>query len=293
MKQLVLKGCGTALITPFHDDKVDYSALRKLIERQIAAGVDFLVPLGSTAETPCLEDDEKVEILRIFRELAPDMPIVAGCGTNSLKATVANMRKLEPCSPDAFLVVVPYYNKPTQEGMYQYFKAVAESTDKSIVLYNVPGRTGSNMTAETTLRLSEIPNIVAVKEASGDVAQITDICVGKKDGFTVLSGNDDQTLPLMAAGADGVISVASNIAPALMSSLVKAVAKGDYNEAMAINNRLVPLFKGCFVESNPIPVKGGLSVMGLCENELRLPLTAATERTLKLMKNIVSDINLL
>lgn len=289
-KKLTLKGLGTALVTPFHNGEVDYAALTKIVRMQLAAGVDFLVPLGSTAETPCLDNDEKTQILNTVRSLAPNIPVVVGCGTNSLKSTLDNIHMLEPYSPDAFLVVVPYYNKPTQEGMYQYFKAVAESTDKAIVMYNVPGRTGVNMKAETTLRLSEIPNIVAIKEASGDVAQILDICRGRADGFSVLSGNDDQTLPLMASGADGVVSVASNIAPALMSSLVKAIQSSDLTAAIDINNRLIPLYKACFVESNPIPVKGGLLVMGLCDNALRLPLTPATTQTLDLMRKVIAEL---
>ncbi len=186
-----LSGCGTALVTPFHQDgEVDYPSYAELVKRQVKAGVDFLVPLGTTAETPCLEDWEKTEILSITKKYAGTLPVVVGCGTNSLAGTIKNIRILEPYGPDAFLVVVPYYNKPTQEGMYQYFKAVAESTGKAIVLYNVPGRTGANMLARTTLRLAEIPNIVAVKEASGKTDQIFDIVKHAPEGFAVISGND-------------------------------------------------------------------------------------------------------
>jgi len=217
-------------------------------------------------------------------------PVVVGVGTNSLAKTIRNIKMLEPYGPDAYLVVVPYYNKPTQEGMYQYFKAVAESTDKGIVLYNVPGRTGSNMKAETTLRLAEIPNIIAVKEASGDAKQILDIVNHAPEGFTILSGNDDQTYELMEGGAHGLISVASNIAPAQVKSLVHALLDKDLDTAKDLDKHLQPLFHDCFVESNPIPVKGGLSLMGLCRNEFRLPLTPATPATLEIMKRTISNL---
>ena len=284
-----LKGLGTALATPFSGGRVDYDSYVKLVTRQVSKGVDFLVPLGTTAETPCLDDDEKVELLKLTRELC-DKPVIAGCGTNSLAGTLRNIKLLEPCGPDAFLVVTPYYNKPTQEGLYQYFKAVAECAGKPIVLYNVPSRTGVNMKAETTLRLAAIPNIIAVKEASGDLNQVLEIKRKAPKGFSVLSGNDDQTFPLMAGGADGIISVVSNIEPMLMSSLVRALQAGKIERARELNDRLIPLYKACFVESNPIAVKGGLSVMGLCRNECRLPLTPATSQTLALMKEIIKDL---
>lgn len=288
---LKINGLGTALVTPFRDGAVDYGSYRALVRRQVEAGVDFLVPLGSTAETPCLEDEEKVKLLRITRELFGGT-VVAGVGTNSLQATLRNMRLLEPCGPDAWLVVVPYYNKPTQEGMYQYFKAVAEATDKAVILYNVPGRTGSNIRPETVLRLAAIPNIVAIKEASGDLSQILAIRRAAPADFTVLSGNDDQTLPLMASGCDGVISVASNLAPKQMAALCAALRRGDMTDAVRLNNVLIPLFDACFVESNPIPAKGGLQVLGLCANELRLPLTPATEPTLALMRRVLADLGI-
>lgn len=194
MIKVDLSGCGTALITPFSNGEVDYQAYERLVDRQVAAGIDVLVPLGTTGETPCLEDDEKIRILQIAREHSAGKPIMVGGGTNSLKHTLRSMQLLAPYGVDAFLIVVPYYNKPTQEGQYQYFKAVAESTDKPIVLYNVPGRTGSNMNAETTLRLAEIPNITAIKEASGNRAQIEEILRNAPSDFQVLSGNDDDTL---------------------------------------------------------------------------------------------------
>ena len=287
---LRLKGCGTALVTPFRDGKVDYDALKAMVLRQVEAGVDFLVPLGSTAETPCLEDDEKVAVLKLVRSLAPGVPVVVGVGTNSLTATIRNIRLLEPLGPDAFLVVVPYYNKPTQEGMFQYFKAVAEASSKPIVLYNVPGRTGSNMLASTTLRLAQVPGIIAVKEASGNVAQIKEILDARPFGFSVLSGNDDQTLELMVAGADGVISVASNIDPAGVAAMTTALRFWEFTRAKAMDAALVPLYDACFVESNPIPVKAGLSLLGLCTPEMRLPLTTAVPSTFETMRSVIDGL---
>lgn len=287
------KGLATALVTPFVDGEVDWKAFRNLVRRQVEAGVDFLVPLGSTAETPCLTDAEKVKILEIAREESNGLPIVAGAGSNSLTATVQNMRLLDGHGADAYLIVVPFYNKPTQEGLYQYFKAVAEETDRQVILYNVPGRTGTNMKTETTLRLAEIPNVTAVKEASGDLAQIIDIKRQAPEGFTVLSGNDDQTLPLMACGADGVISVASNMAPKQMKALTRAVAASDLKEAIRLNNSLMPLYHACFVESNPIPVKAALSLMGLCRDEMRLPLLPATGGTRTLLADVLRKLELL
>lgn len=287
------KGLATALVTPFVDGEVDWQAFRNLVRRQVEAGVDFLVPLGSTAETPCLTDAEKVKILEIAREESNGLPIVAGAGTNSLTATVRNMRLLDGHGADAYLIVVPFYNKPTQEGLYQYFKAVAEETDRQVILYNVPGRTGTNMKTETTLRLAEIPNITAVKEASGNLAQIIDIKRQAPEGFAVLSGNDDQTLPLMACGADGVISVASNVAPEQMKALTRAVAASDLKEAIRLNNSLMPLYHACFVESNPIPAKAALSLMGLCSDEMRLPLLPATGGTRTLLADVLRKLQLL
>lgn len=284
------KGLGTALVTPFLSGKVDYDAYRTLVRRQVESEVDFLVPLGSTAETPCLTDEEKVEIMKITKSESAGKPVIAGVGANSYAATVRNMRVLDDCGADAYLIVTPFYNKPTQEGLYQYFKAVASETDRKIVLYNVPGRTGINMKAETTLRLAEVPNIVAVKEASGDVAQIIDIKRQAPDGFTVLSGNDDQTLPLMASGIDGVISVVSNVVPDMMASLVKAVNDSDLQKAISLNNKLVPLYHACFAESNPIPVKAALSLMGLCADEMRLPLIPASEPTKALLKSLLQEL---
>lgn len=287
---IALKGCGTALVTPFRNGEVDYEAFTALLKRQTEAGIHFLVPLGTTGETPCLNDEEKIRILELSKEHCGGRPVIVGGGTNSLDKTVSSIRLLEPYGVDAFLIVVPYYNKPTQQGLYEYFKAVAESTGKPIVMYNVPGRTGSNMTAETALRLAEIENIIAIKEASGNYSQISEIIRNAPEGFSVLSGNDDETLSLMATGAAGVISVASNIAPELMVQLTEALMRDDIVTARRLHHRLSPLFRNCFVESNPIPAKAGLAAMGLISNELRLPLVPATEKTYDLMKATVLDL---
>ena len=292
MTDIELKGCGTALITPFSNGEVDYEAFAALVDRQVEAGIDFLVPLGTTGETPCLEDDERIRVLQTAKEHSGGLPILVGGGTNSLKHTVRSMQMLNPHGVDAFLIVVPYYNKPTQEGQYQYFKAVAESTDKPIVLYNVPGRTGANMSAETTLRLAEIDNIVAVKEASGNRAQIEEILRNAPKDFAVLSGNDDDTIWMMEQGGAGIISVASNVAPALMAEFVGAMKSCRWEKARELNQRLTPLFANCFVESNPIPAKAALAAMGLIKNELRLPLVPSQQATYDLMVKTVKDLGL-
>lgn len=293
MKNLNLSGCGTALVTPFRDGEVDYAAFSALVDRQIAAGIHFLVPLGTTGETPCLSDEERIRLLEITVEKCGGRPVVVGGGTNSLVQTVRSIRLLEPYGADAFLIVVPYYNKPTQEGIYEYFKAVADAAGKPVVMYNVPSRTGVNMTAETALRLAEIENIVAVKEASGNYAQISEIIRNAPEGFSVLSGNDDETLSLMATGAAGVISVASNIAPGMMVEMVEAMQDNDLPKARALHHRLSPLFRNCFVESNPVPVKAGLAAMGLAMEEYRLPLVPGTRKTYELMRKTVEDLGLL
>ena len=286
-------GCGTALITPFRNGEVDYDAFARLVRRQVEGGMDFLVPLGTTGETPCLDDDERIRVLQVAKEHSGGLPVLVGGGTNSFKHTVRSMQMLQPHGVDAFLIVVPYYNKPTQEGMYQYFKAVAESTDKPIVLYNVPGRTGVNMTAETTLRLAELSNVIAVKEASGNRPQIEEIIRNAPKDFAVLSGNDDDTIWMMKQGGAGIISVASNVAPVQMAEFVGAMKEGRWAEADELNEKLTPLFKNCFVESNPIPAKAALAAMGLIENELRIPLVPSQQTTFDLMKETVRDLGLI
>ena len=292
MYNIDLTGCGTALITPFKNGEVDYEAFAALVDRQVEAGIDFLVPLGTTGETPCLEDEERIKVLQIAKAHSKGRPVVVGGGTNSLQHTIRSMQMLEPYGVDAFLIVVPYYNKPTQEGQYQYFKAVAEATEKPIVLYNVPGRTGVNMTAETCLRLAQIPNIIATKEASGNREQIEAILAGAPEGFQVLSGNDDDTLWMMKQGGAGIISVASNVAPGLLAEFTGAIRKGEIEKAEALNEKLTPLFTNCFVESNPIPAKAAMNAMGLIENELRLPLVPSQQSTYDLMVKTIKNLGL-
>jgi len=290
-----IMGCGTALITPFKENlEVDFDAFRALVKRQIEAEIHFLVPLGTTGETPCLEDEEKFELLKITNEEARGkIPVVAGAGLNSTKKTIENMRMLEKAGVDAFLVVTPYYNKPTQDGLYNHFKEVAEATDRPVIMYNVPGRTGVNMTAQTCLRLAEIKNIIGTKEASGNYAQISEIINNAPEDFLILSGNDDEVLSLMATGAHGVISVASNIAPEKMVSLVENLQSRSVTNAASIHHRLSSLFKNCFIESNPIPVKEALAQMGLIQNFLRPPLYKAQESTSKLMTQTLKELKLI
>ena len=285
MKRLDITGCGTALVTPFRDGKVDYDALAALVDRQVAAGIHFLVP--------CLSDEEKVEILKVCRAHAPKLTLLVGAGTNSLTGTLHNINLLAPYGADAFLIVAPYYNKPTQNGLYEYFMAVADLSPKPIVLYNVPGRTGVNISDATTLKIAAEPKVAAIKEASSNYAQISRILTAAPEGFQVFSGNDDETLSLMATGASGVISVVSNIVPDKMAALCNAIMAGDYTTARQLYRTLLPLCKNCFVESNPIPVKEALAQMGLIRNELRLPLTPATEATAAIMNKTLKDLNLL
>ena len=293
MNRLLLTGCGTALLTPFKNNEVDYQAFAASVERQVESGINFLVPLGSTAETPCLDDEERINLLECCREHAHGLPLVVGAGTNSFVHTVKNMKLLDSHGVDAFLIVVPYYNKPTQEGLYQYFKEIAQSTSKDIVLYNVPGRTGVSLATETTLRLAEIDNIIAIKEASSNYQQISEIICNAPAGFTVLSGNDNETLSLIASGAHGVISVASNIVPELMMELVNAIRNGNLIKARNLHFKLMPLFKNCFVESNPIPAKAAMHALGLMDNSLRSPLTPASESTYQLMVDTLRQLDML
>ena len=285
----IFKGCGTALLTPFKGGEVDYTAFAATVDWQVTAGMDFLVPLGTTGETPTLTESEKLQVLEVALQHAAGKPVMAGVGTNSVTGTLANMRLLQDA--DAYLIVAPFYNKPPQRGIYEYFKTLAQSTDKPIVLYNVPGRTGCNIEAETTLALArDIPNIVGVKEASGNIGQIQAILDGRPDGFSVLSGNDDQTFELMQKGADGVISVASNVFPSAMADFVHALEAGKFEEAKKMDTRLNPLFKALFVEPNPIPAKAAMAQLGLMENSLRLPLVPATEATEALLKQTLKEL---
>ena len=291
MKNLVLEGCGTALVTPFRNGEVDYEAYAALVRRQVESGVDFLVPIATTAETPALSQEEKAELLRITFENCGGKPVMPGVGVNCVRDTLNNIKLVEGYDVAALLVVVPYYNKPTQQGQYEYFKAVAESTCKPVIIYNVPGRTGANMLPDTVIRLAtEVPGIRGIKEASGNYSQVSEIIRRAPEGFTVLSGDDDMTFAFMATGAHGVISVASNIAPAQVSAMVHAVSSGNYAGARSLHHGLSPLFKACFAESNPIPAKAALSLLGLCSAEMRLPLAPASEATCELMKKVLGGL---
>ena len=289
MKIPELKGCGTALVTPFFEDgEVDYDAFGALVERQVAGGVDFLVPLGTTAETPTLDPMERVALMDIVHDCAPRLPLLVGCGSNSVRGTLANMQLLEGTAADAWLVVVPFYNKPTQEGMYQYYKAIAAESTKPVVMYNVPGRTGVNMLPETAIRIArDIPGIIGIKEASGKLEQAAQIVAEAPSDFIVLSGDDDKTLAMMKDGARGVISVASNVLPDKVSALCAAALDGCWEEAAALDESLKALYHACFVESNPIPAKAALSLMGYCSDMMRLPLVPASESTRALMKEVL------
>lgn len=290
MASVVFKGCGTALLTPFKEDlSIDYQAYEKLLIRQVEQGIDFLVPLGTSGETPTLSREEKLELLRITKEHSAGKPLLVGCGSNSLNATLENIALVHDYA-DALLVVVPFYNKPTQEGLYLYYKALAEHTDKPIVMYNVPGRTGVNMKAETSLRIArEVKGVIGIKEASGDFQQVKQIIDGSEEDFLVLSGDDDMTFELIKAGADGVISVASNVLPKEVGRMCGLALNGEFEKAGLLNEKLMPLFKACFVESNPIPGKEALHQLGLCTNAVRLPLSRANENTCKRIKETLAE----
>ena len=283
------KGCGTAVVTPFLEDgSVDYDSYARLLDRQVEAGVDFICLLATTAEAPTLSLEERKKMFAIAREHCAGLPLMVGCGSNSIPATLENIRQLP--GADAYLVIVPFYNKPTQEGMYLYFKEIAQAAPAPVIMYNVPGRTGVNMLASTALRIArEVPNVVGTKEASGDLQQCMEIIEGAPQGFSVLSGDDDMTFDLIGAGAAGVISVASNVLPSAVSEMVHLALDGHTEEAKSLNERLFPLFKGCFVESNPIPGKEALCQLGLCFNRMRLPLTEANENTKQTISKILAE----
>lgn len=267
------KGTGVALVTPFKSDKsVDFDALRKLVRLQLTGGTDFLVVMGTTAESPTLSYEEKAAILEtVLDENSGQLPIVFGVGGNNTTELVAKLKNL-PKGVDGILSVSPYYNKPTQEGIFQHFKAISEASPVPVILYNVPGRTGSNMLAQTTLNLAQLPNIVAVKEASGNMDQIMEIISQAPKGFSVLSGDDAITMPLIACGAEGVISVVANALPEKFTSMVKVALQGDFSSAKKIHNELLPITKMFFEEGNPGGVKVALENRGIMSQDLRLPL---------------------
>ena len=276
-----LRGCGTALVTPFTaGGAVDLIALRALVQWQVAEGIDFLVPCGSTGEAQTLDDAERERVVAATLEAADGrVPVMAGATSNDTAKAVAEARRMSALGVQFLLSATPYYNKPTQEGLYRHFLAVADAAAVPVCLYNVPGRTAVNMIPDTTLRLAEHENVVAVKEASGSLAQIMRILAARPEGFAVLSGDDDLTLGVLAAGGDGLVSVTSNEAPRLMRDLVAAGLAGDVAAGRALHYRLLPLMDANFLETNPAPVKAGLHLLGLVENVLRLPLVHVTDAT--------------
>jgi 4-hydroxy-tetrahydrodipicolinate synthase len=269
-----LRGCGTALVTPFtRAGEVDEAALRRFVQWQLAEGVHFVVPCGSTGEAATLTATEHRRVVEIVvEEVAGRVPVVAGAGSNDTQRAIALSREMRAAGATHLLHVSPAYSKPPQRGIEAHFRAIADAVDLPIVLYNVPGRTASNVEARTTLRLAEVPNIVAVKEASGNLPQIQDILRDRPDGFAVLSGDDALTLAVMAAGGDGVVSVTSNVTPRLVAQLCERCAAGDFVGARAVHERLADWTHAAFVESNPIPAKAALAAMGQIEDVLRLPL---------------------
>ena len=293
MARINLKGMGVALITPFHKDKsIDFDSLGRLLEYQIHSGIDFLVVLGTTAETATLSPDEQAQVRRFVAERVHGrVPLVLGLGGNNTMAIVEAAQTLDLSDFSAILSVVPYYNKPSQEGIYQHYKAIAEASPLPVILYNVPGRTGVNMAPETCLRLArDFENIVGVKEASGNISQMDEIIKNKPDDFMVISGDDGITFPLITLGAVGVISVIGNAFPREFSRMVRLALEGDYDHAREIHHRFTELFSLLFVDGNPAGVKCLLNAMGFIENELRLPLVPTRITTYEKIKTVLKSL---
>jgi 4-hydroxy-tetrahydrodipicolinate synthase len=290
-----LSGAGTALVTPFSSDgKVDLDTVRRLVLRQIDNGIDMLIPCGTTGEAVTIDETEYRAILEtVVDAVAGRVPVIAGAGSNSTAKSIETARVAAACGVDAVLIVGPFYNKPTQEGYYQHFAAVANAVECGVVLYNVPGRTGGNISADTQLRIAEIGNVIATKEASANFSQIYDIIRGKPEGFAVLSGDDDLVIAQLAIGMDGVISVAANELPAEFSRMVHLAMEGEYDEAREIHYRLIDLLRGNFMESNPIPVKTAMSMMGLLEERFRLPLVPMQAENRSKLATILQSLDLL
>ncbi|MDR1405123.1 MAG: 4-hydroxy-tetrahydrodipicolinate synthase [Candidatus Methanoplasma sp.] len=289
----MFRGTSTAIITPFtKDNEVDESSLRRLVQFQEENGIDTLVPCGSTGESAMLSHEEHMRVIEIVVDQAEKAKVLAGAGSNSTSEAVILSKRAEDLGVDGLLSISPYYVKPTQEGIYMHFRAIAESVDIPVVVYNIPGRTGSNITADTMLRLADTEGICAVKEASGNIDQINEIIRRRPKGFEVLSGDDALTLPLMRGGADGVISVLSNCVPDRMSEMVHLILSGDCDSADKINRCLSPLYEGLFVESNPIPIKYVMGRMGYGSGIPRLPLTPLSEDGRKKLDPILGDMGI-
>jgi 4-hydroxy-tetrahydrodipicolinate synthase len=288
-------GVGTALVTPFtKSGDLDEKTVRRLGRRQIDAGVHFLVPCGTTGENPTLSDTERLKIVEILVDEANGQaPVLAGAGGYNTQEVVRLAAEMRKAGAHGLLSVTPYYNKPTQEGLYRHFRAIAESTTLPVIVYNVPGRTGCNVEPATLARLAAVPNIVGVKEASGNISQMCDVCSLVPADFIVLSGDDAITLPLMAIGGRGIISVASNEAPSEMVQLVEAAERGDFGTARTIHARLVPLMQMNFVESNPLPVKAAMAAMGLLEEVYRLPMCPPSAQSKEKILAVLTRLDLL
>ena len=291
-----LRGCGTALVTPFKKDgSIDERALRSLVEWQIESKIDFLVPCGTTGETPTLTREEWLRVIDIVIETAGGrVPIVAGATSNATAEAVEKAKTVAGKNGvDAVLTASPYYNKPTQEGQYQHFRAIAEAIDKPIILYNVPGRTAANIEPATLARLAKIKNIAAVKEASGNISQIAEVCASVPESFLVFSGDDAITLPVIALGGVGIISVASNEIPREMAEMTRLALAGDWVAARRIQNKFVALMQANFIESNPMPVKAVLAMMGKIEEVYRLPMVPMKKETRAKLEAIAAEAGLL
>jgi len=295
MRDRLFKGTGTAMITPFKSDgSIDEPALRRFVDFQIDNGVDMLLPGGTTGEGATLDDNETDRVVQIVIEQSKRrVPVIAGAGSNSTAKAIQMTKRARRIGADGVLSVGPYYNKPTQQGYYEHFKAIAESEDIPIVVYNVPGRTGSNIEAKTMLRLAEIPNIVAVKEASGNLGQMMDIIRDAPPSLSVLSGDDAITLPLLAVGGHGVVSVVSNETPAMMSARVNAALQGNWSKAKELHYKLLSLMNVNFVESNPIPVKAALAMMGMIEDNYRLPMVKISAPNREKVAKALEEVGLL
>jgi 4-hydroxy-tetrahydrodipicolinate synthase len=288
-------GLGTALVTPFRGDgSIDETAVRRLARRQVEAGVHFVSPCGTTGEAPTLSHREKLRVVElVIDEVAGRVPVLPGAGGYDTREVIEQVRELEKIGADGILSVTPYYNKPTQEGLYEHYKAIAGSTSLPIVLYNVPGRAGVNIEVRTVARLSEIRNIVGVKEASGNVVQMCEIYAACREDFLLLSGDDSLTVAVMAIGGRGVISVASNAMPAEMAQIVELCEKGDYAGARKLHSWLLPFIQVNFVEANPIPVKAAMAAMGLLEETYRLPLVPPSQGARDKIMRVLQDLKML
>jgi 4-hydroxy-tetrahydrodipicolinate synthase len=284
----MFSGALTALVTPFKNGEVDVEALEGMVEFQIGQGINGLVPCGTTGETPALsEEEDRLVIETTVRVANGRVPVVAGTGSNSTDMAIKYTRMAEEAGVDGSLQVAPYYNKPTQEGLYRHFAAIAESTELPIILYNIPGRTSVTISAETTARLAEIPNIVGTKEATHSMDLASDIRRLCGEEFCILSGDDSLTLPIMSLGGAGVISVASNVAPGAVSRMAGALLSGDWERGRELHYELLPLFRALFIETNPIPVKAAASLLGLCSDEMRLPLVPMAGENLDRLRKTV------